>query len=300
MSIQCRLCGSEQTDVIGEIFHPEDARVAGIPIDLSGWSFQLIACRNCGFQFKHPGLNNDDLLACYREADAAHWEEDPDPIVRQFDLIAEKAERYSPGRRILDVGCFNGALLHYLDEDWVKFGVEPSEQASRVAAERGVQMLGASIEEVEGDFRAHCITAIDVFEHIVHPLEFARDMKQLLVPGGLLIISTGDSESEPFRKSANRHWYVSLPEHVGFFNRKSVDYFCATFGFSILSYDSISHVRTRLSQQIVERARNFLYRRVVDLDGLKIPYLKKKVVSRRAPVWISARDHMLVVLKNDG
>src|SRR5262245_43301301 len=104
----CPVCNSRDLRTIGPILHPCPALVAGIEIDLGDTEYWLRACRKCEFQFKDPTIPEEKLMANYAQANSANWEIDPNPLSRQFDLIRNTLEVSTDGRRVLDVGCFNG------------------------------------------------------------------------------------------------------------------------------------------------------------------------------------------------
>src|SRR4051812_693146 len=169
----CPVCESPVISTIGPILHPRPSLVAGVELNLGNGEFWLRACRRCGFQFKDPPIDQDRLIECYKRASFDNWEADPDPRRRQFDVLENVAEKHAAGRRILDVGCFNGAVVSYFSGAWKKFGVNPAEAARRVAETRGVQVLGASLDELDrGIDPFDVILAIDVLEHIVDPMPF--------------------------------------------------------------------------------------------------------------------------------
>src|SRR5438105_1131861 len=103
----CPLCGQTTTRDRGEILHYAPHKVAGVEIDLSGMSFHLRSCLKCNFNFKDPPIPETKLLDCYARADEANWEINPDPHMRYFEVFKRVAEHYAPGRRVLDIGCFN-------------------------------------------------------------------------------------------------------------------------------------------------------------------------------------------------
>jgi len=159
----CPLCESAETRSVGPIVHPEPALVAGVPIDLGDVQYELRACDACGFQFKWPAIDELKLLACYGQAEPAHWEESPDPRKRRWDDLRDVIGRHKPSGRLLDIGCFNGALQQYLGDRWQHFGVEPAREAAAVAARRGVEIIGATIDDVDGGAQPFdVIVAIDV------------------------------------------------------------------------------------------------------------------------------------------
>ena len=146
--------------------------------------------------------------------------EHPDLTIRQFEWegIAEIINRLRPlnsNTRWLDFGCGNGGLVRYCRktvgcEAW---GFEEGWITQR-AEEKGIPLLPRpQLADQRGRFDV--ITAIEVIEHTIQPLEFLAEVRTLLKPGGLLFVTTGNAA--PYSRNVCRWPYV-LPEiHNSFF-----------------------------------------------------------------------------------
>ena len=295
--IKCRSCGSTHCEDLGPVLHYTPHRVAGVDIDLSGLDFHLIRCRDCGLVFKDPPIPEQRLLDCYARADAGTWSLNPDPWIREFDILKAVVERHAPGPRVVDVGCSNGALLQWLGNKFTPFGVEPSEAAAKVARERGIDVVAARIEDVPATLPPmHAILGIDLAEHIVDPPPFFRRAHDLLVDGGVLILLTGDTTSPNWSRVGSLYWYCSLPEHVTFYNRAALESVGRQTGFRVVHYERIPHQRGSLPMRSKEWAKNWFYYLGTKLRWLGIRPLQRKF-DRCGPMWLTGRDHLLAVLQ---
>jgi 2-polyprenyl-3-methyl-5-hydroxy-6-metoxy-1,4-benzoquinol methylase len=104
--------------------------------------------------------------------------------------------RVTAARRIVDIGCGNGALCRELSScGYQVVGCEPSADALRLA-QRAARDLAFHSLGVEGDPSAlgndslDVAIAAEVIEHLVKPRDLLRFARQLLRPGDHLIIST--------------------------------------------------------------------------------------------------------------
>jgi len=99
-------------------------------------------------------------------------------------------------RRIVDIGCGNGALCRELaSRGYDVVGCEPSAEslllAQRAAPELVFHKLGVDDDpSVIGNESFDVAIATEVVEHLVRPFSLPRFANQLLRPGGYLIIST--------------------------------------------------------------------------------------------------------------
>jgi 2-polyprenyl-3-methyl-5-hydroxy-6-metoxy-1,4-benzoquinol methylase len=138
--------------------------------------------------------------------------EHPRETIRQYEWrgvlrAVRSLVEVTPRTRWLDYGCGNGGLLRYCreatgcdvaghDEGWIRDR----------AAHAGIPILDA--EELDARAGTYdVVTAIEVLEHLVDPLEGLQSIRRLLRPGGLFFYTTGNAE--PFRDRLTSWDYVS-------------------------------------------------------------------------------------------
>jgi SAM-dependent methyltransferase len=290
LPVPCPVCAETTADA-GPTVHALPARVAGVPIDLGRSAARMRACPACGVRFKHPFVPEADLLACYADAPGDNWEHDPDPVRRRFDTIAALTASWSPGRRVLDVGCSNGALLAYFGEDWARFGLEPGAEAARVAAGRGVTVLGGTLADLDPLARFDAILAIDVLEHVTDPSGFLLRVARHLAPAGVFVGLTGDSDAWGWRLQGNAYWYAALPEHQVFYRRRTIERLAALHTLRPEAFRRTSHARHKPGRVLRDGVRGVAFGAARRLGVFR---------TRPGPGWLPARDHMLFVLRGPG
>ncbi|MCZ4313828.1 class I SAM-dependent methyltransferase [Comamonadaceae bacterium G21597-S1] len=100
-------------------------------------------------------------------------------------------------RRILDVGCSNGALGHYLKSvanERLVCGIEFDPGFADAAAQCLDQVIHADVNLLDWQSALQgqifdCIIFADVLEHLLHPRQVLACAMQHLAPGGCVIIS---------------------------------------------------------------------------------------------------------------
>jgi 2-polyprenyl-3-methyl-5-hydroxy-6-metoxy-1,4-benzoquinol methylase len=151
-------------------------------------------------------------------------------------------------RRIVDIGCGNGALCRELaSRGYEVVGCEPSADGVRFAQSSAPELvfhqLGVDDEpSAAGNESFDVAIATEVIEHLVRPRNLPHFAKQLLRPGGHLIISTPyhgylknlvlaltnkwDAHLNPFWDSG----------HIRFWSRKTLSQLLNEGGFRIVRF----------------------------------------------------------------
>lgn len=302
-AILCPIC-KHSSRPIGPVVHNQPSMVAGVPIDLGSTEFVMHRCAHCQLEFKDPQISMDALVECYTKASSDNWEHDPSPRKRRFDDLAQCITTNASGKRILDIGCANGAILSYLhqsDSSWSCFGLEPGKAAAATATNRGITILGSLLDDLDPDNPEHkfdVVLAIDVLEHLVDPTPFMEQVADHLSPAGIFIALTGDTDAWGWRLQKQRYWYCNLPEHVVFYCRPAIEYFADTLNLSLVEYNRTSHMRSKPHRIARDFLRNTIWGICWRAQGFGIRPFKRSLDTNPPPGWLPNKDHMLFVLKN--
>ncbi len=196
--------------------------------------YELRHCPACRFSFVADPWT--DFAAIYSED--YYRGKGADPLVDyefELDHPRETIRRYEwegllrvitglvsigPETRWLDFGCGNGGLVRYVKEhapcDIVGFDEGHIVARSRAA---GVPLISREqLEKLSGSFDV--ITAVEVLEHTVDPVETVGLIRRLLKPGGLFFLTTGNAR--PFRGRLPKWSYVVPEIHISFFEPETL------------------------------------------------------------------------------
>ncbi|MEG4502615.1 class I SAM-dependent methyltransferase [Microcoleus sp. F6_B4] len=92
--------------------------------------------------------------------------------------------------RVLDIGCNDGTLLKCYPQNFIKFGVDPSDVAREITGDiTAIQDIFPSeelIKVLQGE-KFDIITSIAMFYDLEDPVSFCKEIKKALAPGGLWV-----------------------------------------------------------------------------------------------------------------
>ena len=207
-------------------------------------SFPVVRCRECRLVFVGREPSREELLALY---DESYWD---DPAAAGYDgyaaaeerkrhhfrTLLAQVERFARPGAMLELGSAYG---YFLDEarrrGWAVRGIEPSQHAAAHARERlGLDVVPGPLTEVpvEPD-SLDTVVLWDVVEHLPDPRRTLERAFQVLRPGGILALSTGDVDSLSSRLHGVDWSLMTPPWHQFYFSRRTMRRLLEDIGFRI-------------------------------------------------------------------
>jgi SAM-dependent methyltransferase len=224
----CPLCGGSRSRVTSALSGRELRRLweaFGFSIHPAAWgpltpdrSVELYQCEECGFQFFDPVLVGSEDF--YRVLERPGYYS-PERI--EFGDAVRFAQRLGL-RRILDVGCGDGAFLDMAVRAGLRVtGLELNRVAAEKATAKGHQILPKLLhelgpEDVDGGF--DLITLFQVVEHLADPKTAIMAAKGLLTQGGHIAVAVPSAEG--INRLSPMSPYDWPPHHVSRWRRRDL------------------------------------------------------------------------------
>jgi SAM-dependent methyltransferase len=204
----------------------------------------LLRCRACGQlasqigeaaywasmrAFDAPDYNLPDEHASDRRMENA---------TRRLTRVCELLGKPAFGVRLLDVGCSRGdfvAAAQTLGFD--AEGVEPAPHIAEAGRAAGRKIYTGRLEDQAfADASFDAATLFEVIEHLREPIPTLREIRRILKPGGVLLLSTGNGASWTARVLKQRWDYFQTrvdAGHISFFNPGSIALAAQRAGFEV-------------------------------------------------------------------
>lgn len=214
----------------------------------------LVRCRSCSLVFTGRIPTDQELIQHYkgygREDTLSH-------LTRQrYKELLSGWENLRQTNKILDVGAGNGFFIQEaIESGWQGFATEYTPEAVTLCRAKGATAHQGDLDTApfaEGSF--DIITAFEVLEHVLNPLELMRNVARLLRPNGMFYLTT------PNFNSISRHilgpqWHViEYPEHLFYFTPKTLRNMAKRAGLAV-EWSKTDGLISRLIRPVIHNSK---------------------------------------------
>lgn len=206
--------------------------------------FAISKCRRCRFYFVRNEMTAEEVAEYYKYGDDNVYIDNSnlDNLSFYYKKLKAEIEKRTQSGKILDIGCSGG---HFLDvmTGWDRYGIEIS-PASLIAREK----YGAHVSQDtlhRGQWAAgffDVITLLDSFDHMQNPLDVLSICRELLKPGGLIVVKVHDISSLFARACGSRYYALLPPYHLSYFSPSTLRFALQKRDFSPVGHMYVPHV----------------------------------------------------------
>jgi len=233
-----------------------------------GKEYSLVECVSCGTVFTNPMPDDETLSKVYSNCFDYRWYQDHYQAKYKDSLIRLDEYKGLLGKRVLD---FGGGVGYF----------------SKAAESRGFISITYDPFKVKGD-RAQgkwdTLVALHVLEHSNNLARTIKEIKELLMPGGNIILTVPNYASSGY-KGLGMAWVWAQPPllHIFHFNFEGLKKLLAYHGFANISASYHERWDANLYTDLKDVA---FYRKLDSLWGDK--YINRSSFLRRTAAKISS------------
>lgn len=218
-------------------------------------SYDYYKCLNCGFRFIHPIPSKQEIEKFYNtsrvitnlsEAISKNIKkfekETTSPKKDNFNNIIKSVTKVVNKNplNILEIGSGYGYFVHYMNSlGHHAQGTEVTKDYA--AAVNSVingnvvyldnQPISSHFQQKQFDF----VYLEHVFEHVMHPEEILSEIEKIISNQGVLVMSVPNSDSLWSKIKGKRWPWATPPDHLYYYNLKSLEAILSKYNFKILS-----------------------------------------------------------------
>ncbi len=209
-------------------------------------SFNYVTCANCQHLFLHNVPAVEALAVIY----PAHYqpyqfETALNPLVRylrdrvQLSKVQDYKKLIPAHAQVLEIGSGSGILMESLRrfglESWALTANDFEDSRLLRLKALGIQLKIGNFETLDFAQRYDCIIMNQVIEHLYSPDAVLKKARQILNPGGILLIETPNYASLDHRLFKNKYWGgYHIPRHFNLYNDQTIRLHLEKHGFEII------------------------------------------------------------------
>lgn len=208
---------------------------------LSGEGFLFVRCASCSLVYQSPRPVFDDLRKRYA---GGYFSYELSNERNFFNLMMlglrdvrfeSRTEALGRPRMFLDIGCATGMLVEEMKRrGWESCGVDLCRQSAEYGTKtRGVPIFGGTLEEAR--FAAGSFAAVHfshLIEHVPDPRGLLDEVRRVLAPGGLAVITTPNIDGLQARLFGVR-WRSAIADHLTLWSPRTLGALVAEAGFVV-------------------------------------------------------------------
>ncbi len=215
MDDYCFFCKSNNSKLLFEV------------TDIFNDPYTLNQCDHCHAVYLSPHPTEAQLDRAYDDTYYGSGTDKFNPIIESvLDFFRSRRSSFLRKQlyadaRILDIGCGNGRFLQYLGKkgNYELHGIErEGNSASRASQIPELRLLVGSLKQATYSSNYFdAITLFHVFEHVDNPAEMLDIIKDILKPGGVLVMSFPNINSNQARWFKGDWLHLDPPRHLFYF-----------------------------------------------------------------------------------
>jgi 2-polyprenyl-3-methyl-5-hydroxy-6-metoxy-1,4-benzoquinol methylase len=179
-------------------------------------------CHSCQHRFVEMDANAHHIDQVFNDRYFTDGGAGYTDYLREAHLLRERGrwygrvvQRHIPPGTVLDVGAAAGFILQgFMDCGWHGTGIEPNARMAQHARDvLGVRVMTDALHSFQSNEQYDLVSMIQVIAHFVDPRGAVHKARQLLTPGGALLIETWNCHSVTARLFG-RQWHEYSPPSV--------------------------------------------------------------------------------------
>ena len=177
--------------------------------------FSIYRCRACGTGITDPVPSEETSHLLYEDRTSSDFQGDNSPVAaalknavadRDVRTLVASAHLRQPAQKMLDYACGNGAFALSMQRafpDSAVWATDYHQEAPPMLRKTQVHYAAYGDLAVHGPF--DLVLCRHVLEHTYNPATFLKGVRDLMSPGGVLLIEVPNLEA-PLRRIFGKYW----------------------------------------------------------------------------------------------
>lgn len=238
--------------------------------------YDIVRCQGCKLAFTdaRAAPPPSELYPPFEQSDTAAQRSARQALSLFTLQRARVVEAAKPSGRLLDYGAGAGGFARFMaGRGFEAVGLEPYSLGTTLE-EPHLRLVRAPLAKVKGELgQFDVITMWHVLEHLERPVPLLEELRSLLAPGGVLVVSVPNFASWQSELFKGGWFHLDPPRHLLQFDPATLEACLRRAGFTVSSsapflpeYGTSGWIQSALNRVLPHR--NFLYEWVKDRGAL--------------------------------
>ncbi|OGW83300.1 MAG: methyltransferase type 11 [Omnitrophica bacterium GWA2_52_8] len=249
------------------------------------YGLDYVTCAQCATLYISPRPSPDVLEQMYRESEVyAYWNKFIYPAseekrrakmyVPRVDRLLSFCDKFNVRKdSVLEIGAAFGTFCEELkSRNYFKriVGLEQTPDLAAACRKKGFEVIESPLEKVSLKNAFNVVASFEVIEHVFSPRGFVASCRELLTPGGILLLTCPNGKGFDVQMLGTLSKTVCY-EHLNYFNPESLELLLKKEGFSVLE-------TATPGQLDAELVRNKVIDGELDVSGQ--PFIRQILIER--------------------
>lgn len=229
-SITCPICGA---------FKINSFEARAYDSSIPDQSVSIRACDACDFAWQWPlGRSADQSKEFFQSEYQAERKESYFDKERRREIASLQLDFLTSlnvqSHTLLDIGCGDGIFASESAKcGWNVIGLDPATPTidEHAVNPPNLKLVNGTLDDLGPDEKFICVTMWDVVEHLPDPVPLLRNAWERVLPGGWLILETGNYQSAE-RLLAGGDWWAWQLDHRWYFSPSTLLHLLTPLGYS--------------------------------------------------------------------
>lgn len=231
-------------------------------------SFSYLKCNKCGFLFLlNPDVSKNQYDNKYFSNNIKSsysgymsYLDSEKSLRRNFKKYIRIAQKHVDFKEaeVLDIGCAYGFLLDEIRKKGSRVtGIDYSEgPVDWMKKNLHINGYNGSISNLKKK-KYDVVIISETIEHISDIKVFMSSVFEILKPGGIFIIITGDCDSIVARLLGKYWWYLNPPDHCSIYSSRALNFLVTNNGMRVLTHKIFPYHWVNFDNFLLKIARVF-------------------------------------------
>jgi SAM-dependent methyltransferase len=222
---------------------------SNISLFVNKYGFDMDKCADCGLLFCNP-YPTDEQVHYYYNSEMKKFENEffMESFKKRVHIFLPRiklVQKYKPHGSLLDVGSSIGIFVEALNQSTHEFNITCCDISLDACQRLEARYPDVKVFNLDyrllGDINKYDVmTMWDTVEHIVDQNELFSSVRDVLLPDGVFIFSTPNTNSFEWITAQENHVQILPPGHVNLMNIDSISILLNRHGFELLDHFTLN------------------------------------------------------------